>query len=188
MSIKTKMTAIADRLRAMLGTSDALSLDGMAAALATQQTQVADGFSAVAERKGTVPVTQLLSALPDTIRTIPDGVSVQTRTGSFTTSSSGKASVNCGFQPDLVAIYWMTSAGSGYEGEYWTCAPFALSKEGNEYAFNSLAWRSTAALMDVWIKRSATGFSAEIGAYSTSWSWSAYARKNIGYIAVKYTE
>ena len=191
MSIKTKMTAIADKLRALAGSTAPLTLDGMASALDVQQTQVANAFTAVADMEGTVPVTQRLSTLPDAIRTIPTGTQVQTKTGTFRFNSSASATVNCGFKPDFVVISGGTSGqggngGSGYTyhaGVDFTCATkssrMASVAEGTSNNYDLLYFLFT---------QNSNGFSAMGKYYEYDWSGGSISTsKNWSYIAVKYT-
>ena len=55
MSVNSKMTAIADKIRSLLGITGAMGLDAMATNLETEQTNVASAFSAVGDKGGTVP-------------------------------------------------------------------------------------------------------------------------------------
>lgn len=187
MSIKTKMTAIADKLRAMLGTTDSLSLDGMAASLDTQAAQVAASFSAVAEKGGTVPVSQLASTLPDAIRTIPSGVQVQTASGSFTTTSKGVGTINCDFQPDLIVIYitTMTSDGTNYENNLSLAI---AERKQTSYTLNNLVWYDSDNLMEVELTSlSGSGATLLLAGYDASWNYGYASRKTFSWKAVKYT-
>lgn len=188
MSIKTKMTAIADRLRAMLGTSDALSLDGMADALDTQAAQVADGFAAVADMGGTVPVTQLAASLPDAIRTIPTGVAVQTASGSVTTSSRGVATITCGFQPDLIVLYVSTTTIDGEKYENNLALAIAERQYVSGYTLNNLTWYDDENLMEVELTSlQSTGATLLVAAYDASWNYGYASRRTFTWKAIKYT-
>jgi|GEM_PF-2800178 len=105
MSVNEKMTAIADKIRALLGISGAMGLDAMANNLAAEQTNVSAAFTAIGNKGGTVPPSKVSGNLASAIVTIPTGsggVTVQRKEGGATTDSDGFASVNCGFQPDVV--------------------------------------------------------------------------------------
>jgi len=104
MSVSSKMTAIADKIRALLGIGSAMGLDAMAINLTTEQTNISEAFSAVESKGGTVPVSQISGNLAAAINSIPEGVTVQRKSGSFTTNRYGEATVNCGFKPDYVVI------------------------------------------------------------------------------------
>ena len=188
MSIKTKMTAIADKLRAMLGTTDSLTLDGMAASLDTQAAQVAASFSAVAEKGGTVPVSQLASTLPDAIRTIPSGVEVQTASGSFTTTTKGVGTINCGFQPDLIVLYVSTTTVDGVRYENNLSLAIAERKQTSGHTLNNLSWYDDANLMEVELTSlSGSGATLLLAGYDASWNYGYASRRTFSWKAVKYT-
>lgn len=71
MSVKEKMTAIADKIRALLGISGTMGLDAMAANLGTEQTNVSAAFTAIGNKGGTVPSSKVSGNLASAIRTIP---------------------------------------------------------------------------------------------------------------------
>lgn len=183
MSIKTKMTAIADRLRAMLGTTDALSLDGMAEALDTQAGHVADGFTAVTEMGGTLPDAELAYALPDAIRTIPTGVTVQKHDGSFTTTSSGTGTVSCGFRPDLIVLY------VGMSGGYELVGALPVAERKTTRTLSTMSWGTGEyEFLDVEMSSvSDSGAVLKLSLYAEGTYGEAYARKTLSYRAVKYT-
>lgn len=72
MSVNSKMTAIADKIRALLGISGAMGLDAMATHLGTEQTNVASAFAAIGSKGGTVPTSKVSGNLADAIRSIPE--------------------------------------------------------------------------------------------------------------------
>ena len=189
MSIKTKMTAIADRLRALAGSTDALTLDGMASALDGQQTQVQSAFSAVADMGGTVPAVQLSSTLPDAIRTIPSGVEVRTATGSVRTNNRGQATISCGFRPDLVVFHisQFTSGGEPYENVI--CFPIAESRKNNGTVLDSMAWNSSLFdMVEGFIESiSNTGVTAAFYRYTQTAEATAVSGRTYDWTAVKYT-
>ena len=55
MSVNTKMTAIADKIRTLLGVSGKMGLDAMDANLDTACTEVSNAYAAITEKGGTVP-------------------------------------------------------------------------------------------------------------------------------------
>lgn len=186
MSIQSKMTAIADRLRALSGVTEALTLDGMASALSGQQTQAANAFSAVADMGGTVPVAQLPSTLPDAIRTIPTGVAVQRKSGTFTTSTSGTATVSCGFKPDLVVV----KVGKATQMDTNQNDPaFGFAESGvTTLSITSISKNSSYIYMNTVCTQSSAGFSVTMTNISSSFATAKVSRTTFSYIAVKYTE
>ena len=73
MSVNEKMTAIADKIRALLGISDTMGLDAMANNLAAEQTNVRAAFTAIGNKGGTVPPSKVSGNLASAIVTIPTG-------------------------------------------------------------------------------------------------------------------
>ena len=73
MSINTAMTAIADKIRGLLGLSGAMGLDAMASNLAVEQTNIADAYTVVSSKGGTVPESKVSGNLAAAIRTISTG-------------------------------------------------------------------------------------------------------------------
>lgn len=123
--------------------------------------------------------------------TVSEGTSVQTKTGTFRFSSSGSASVSCGFEPDFVAISCGTSGmggsgGSGYT--YHAAVDFTFAGKSSRLASIGEGTSNGYDLLYFLFTQSSSGFSV-MGKYfdydysggdiSTSKSWS--------YIAVKYT-
>ena len=73
MSINTAMTAIADKIRGLLGLSGAMGLDAMASNLAVEQANITDAFAAVSSKGGTVPESKVSGNLAAAIGTISTG-------------------------------------------------------------------------------------------------------------------
>ena len=73
MSINTAMTAIADKIRGLLGLSGAMGLDAMASNLAVEQTNIADAYAVVSSKGGTVPESKVSGNLAAAIGTISTG-------------------------------------------------------------------------------------------------------------------
>lgn len=91
MSVNSKMTAIADKIRALLGTSSDLSLDAMATNLGTVQTNVSNAFTVIRNKGGTVPSSQVSGNLASAIESIPSGTTTSTTVGSATKTLSSRS-------------------------------------------------------------------------------------------------
>ena len=145
---------------------------------------MASAFTAIGNKGGTVPSSKVSGNLVTAINSIPEGVTVQRKAGSFTTNTSGAATVNCGFQPDIVVI---TSSDLVYsEHEYQLCYAFAekVTSSPNGIA----AYGKTYATLAGTITRTTTGFSISgLTGYSASWSGTAMRNKSFSYMAVKYS-
>lgn len=70
MSVNTKMTAIADKVRTLLGVSGKMGLDAMAANLQTACTEVSNAYTAISEKGGTLPGSLNIVNLPTAIDSI----------------------------------------------------------------------------------------------------------------------
>lgn len=116
---------------------------------------------------------------------VPIGVVVQRKSGTFTTDSSGKATVNCGFQPDIVYIQGETSTESGETYGYSMAMNFA--EETRNGKKDTIMWNSTGITDMIWTL-SQTGFSVEVGIYDWALDAVAANRKTYSYVATKYTD
>lgn len=65
---------------------------------------ISAAFAAVGQLGGTLPASEVSGNLASAIQTIPIGSTKKEKSGTFTTNSSAKATVNCGFKPDYVVI------------------------------------------------------------------------------------
>lgn len=185
MSINTKMTAIADRIRALLGLSGTMGLDAMATNLATEQTNVNNAFTAVNSKGGDVPSSKVSGNLATAINSIPTGVTVQRKSGTFTTDSSGNATVTCGFKPDLVVLH--RSEGSSSKDIEFSCAA-AFAEDKRKSMISLGLWGNTVIIYRTVVSRSDTGFSiSDMMALNADGSQST-PETTFSYIAVKYTE
>lgn len=113
------------------------------------------------------------------------GVDVQTYNGSFTTSSNGTASINCGFKPDLLVFY--TANGNGYE----CVGALPIKERKTSRTLNTVAWSPAddASFIDFDLTGlSDTGATVRVSLYSLASNGDPYERKTISYRAVKYSE
>ena len=65
---------------------------------------VSDAFTTIGNKGGTVPSSKVSGNLATAIQSIPEGVTVKVVEGSVTTNTSGNATINCGFKPDLIVF------------------------------------------------------------------------------------
>lgn len=127
MSVNSKMTAIADKIRALLGISGTMGLDAMATNLGTEQTNVTNAFTAVGNKGGTVPTSKVSGNLAAAINSIQVGSAAQIKTGT-TRFYSGYLGVECGFKPDVVIFD---------KGEYYSSGSYGRVYYTAAIAFNS---------------------------------------------------
>jgi hypothetical protein len=139
--------------------------------------------NAVREKTGeneTIKLSQLASKISN----ISTGTTVQRKTGSFTTNTSGKATISdVGFQPDLVYV-WTFNYG-GYEEGF--AIPFAEQLYPN-MPYCALAGHANG-IYQVNATKTSSGFTVEI--YDIGWDWGAneplLKNKTFNYTAVKYS-
>lgn len=182
MSVNSAMTAIADKIRALLGISGTMGLDAMATNLTTVQTNVTNAFTAVGNKGGTVPSSKTSGNLASAINGIPIGVTVQRKTGTFTSRGNNAVSVNCGLAPDMVIFY---APEANEDGSYYNMAfPFG---ETGESSHNSQSELSNGILY-CQATKSQNGFVVNYcNFYSFDWEAQANKTYKISYLAIKYT-
>lgn len=181
MSVNSKMKAIADQIRSLLGISGDMGLDEMATNLVTEQINVVNAFASVGNKGGTVPDSKVSANLVAAIESIPTGVTVQKTSGFFTTKK-GSANITCGFQPD---IFFFTQ-NELYDGHEMTGC-FAFAECSNPRASTSI-WDKNEDIIDVIATRSATGVSLTMYTFEDYVNWEeTYYNGTFDYVAVKYT-
>lgn len=131
----------------------------------------------------------LASEFANRISSISAGVTVQRKTGTFKTNSSGNATVNCGFKPDLVYI----SLGESEDGNLYS-ASAAFAEETRSGTLNITMWAiskvsgTSTRSEDMYISRTTNGFSIQVSYKEmTDLSGGNTASKTFNYTAVKYT-
>ena len=114
------------------------------------------------------------------------GVTIQRASGTFTTDSKGKATVNCGFQPDLVYFQF----GADKDGFIFSAA-IAFAEESRSGTNNICSWGDALgdniAFIDINVWQSEQGFYVSINWVTVDWSYKAAVNAQISYTAVKYT-
>lgn len=174
MSVNSKMTAIADKIRAIRGTTGTMDLDAMATNLGTVQNDLTAAFTAIGNKGGTVPSSKVSGNLASAINSIPAGAAIQRKTGTFTSAAS--VTVNCGFQPDIF-ITQMTGNGKNYD----LC--FALAEHSNRWAMGMYGTY----VIEMKATRTSSGVTLTINGYSASWGSVDISGTSVSYTAIKYT-
>ena len=186
MSVNSKMTAIADLIRALLGLSGTMGLDAMATNLGTEQTNINNAFSAVNSKGGTAPSSKVSGNLATAINSIPTGVTVQRKSGTFTTNKSGVVTVNCGFQPDLVVIKGELYDDSDGIRAFNGAAAFA--EETRASIQNIAMWATDCLVYDLYVVQNDTGFDVvQANFMDFDTATTTLANKTFDYVAVKYS-
>ena len=122
--------------------------------------------------------------------TMNAGVTVQKKSGTFRTNSSGEATVDCGFKPDLLFLNnGGTDTFSGYK--YYMSATFAFEAESRTDDMMNLAmWAGSSSssyeIIDFCAEPTSTGFNVWVQALDSSWNNYDYSG-SFNYVAVKYT-
>lgn len=146
---------------------------------------IADAYTVIRNRGGQVPAEAVSGNLASAIGTIPQGVTVQKKTGSFTTNSSGSATVSCGFQPDVVVITKNEKNTNG--ARYVAAIPFS-DYVGESIGIPLISSSSSVFIYSFSPTRSATGFSVTVVKTNYSFSTTNATNTNFSYIAYKFTE
>lgn len=143
---------------------------------------VSDAFTAIGNKGGTVPTSKVSGNLESAINSIPAGVTVQQRTGTFTTNSSGQATINCGFTPDLVVVY-----GGAYNNGEWNFT-FTFSEKATSYEDLVCQIQNTTGTLIAIASKATNGFSFQVNGFGWDWSvTTAGNNKQFSYTTVKYT-
>ena len=184
MSVNSKMTAIADKIRSLLGITGAMGLDAMATNLETEQTNVASAFSAVGDKGGTVPSSKVSGNLASAIESIPVGSTEQVKTGTVTGVSGSATTVNCGFKPDAVfftgtnPLYnnYKVHAGVSFTEANVTSMQTIFAPPSTSYVFTVLT-----------VGQTSSGFNVSGSRINNSFQASNESNRTLNYIAIKYT-
>ena len=179
MIVGEKMSAIANLIRTILGTTEKMGVDAIATNLESILTGLENAYTAVGSKNGTIPEQKTIGNLAEAIGTVSTGVEVQKKTGSFTTSKGG-ASIDCGFQPDL--FYFTNNVSdSGYLEA--ACLAFA---EASNTKITTTIWDRNDNVIVVYATRSTAGVSISLKTFDDDWNEKTY-NGTFSYVAVKYT-
>lgn len=190
MSVNSKMTAIADKIRSLLGLSGTMGLDAMATNLGIEQTNIERAFTEIGNKGGNVPNSKVSGNLVTAINSIPSGVTVQKVSGTFDISGNNVTYIDCGFVPDVFVIHQNLPA----SGDYYS---LAIAFEGDprvgqngKYTINGALWTSLSDEYDVYDVYASITDDGEVAVsiYATNWSWETeYVNQTFNYVAIKYT-
>ena len=147
---------------------------------------IAAAYAAVEEMGGTIPAAANSDNLPGAVRSIPaSGVTIQNKSGSFTTNTSGKATVNCGFKPDYVIISRQRAGIT--EAVYSATAHFAYNPDGiGTFSLIFYELSALAFLYGIDVTQTNTGFSVIAEMASSNLAYRTAANVTFNYYAVKY--
>lgn len=130
---------------------------------------------AVLKRKTSSGWTTVASEFPVDIP-IQIGRDVQTYTGTFSTDNKGEATVNCGFQPDVVVINLGTYVAEGHT--YRASLTFPLCIDRTNW-HEVCAWGDLLGInmIDGIVESKSTGFGIYLSEVTENWDWATYANK-----------
>ena len=193
MSVNSKMTAIADKIRSLLGLTGAMGLDAMAANLEVEQTNLSNAFAAIGVKGGTLPDSRISGNLESAIGSIPDYVPVRRAEGAVTINNDENRNtyVNCGFTPDIVLIKDLVyTSANGVETGYQLTAFLAERTSGLNYMSDGYTGTEQNGWKHYYTEIYPTdqGFRLyNLYYYDQSNVYHAGAGEVLNYIAVKYT-
>lgn len=143
--------------------------------------------NAIRKKGGTSASMSFPNGFSSAINAISTGATVKrypaSGLGSFTTNSSGKATVNCGFQPDVVYFRGDTVHSDGMQIDYSTAIVFAVETRTNPAAYLSYEGCTHALIAS----KTSTGFSVDAVQFGYDWSVTVKST-TYNYVAIKYTE
>lgn len=121
MSVASKMTAIADKVRSIGGSSGALTLDQMAAHLNTARNYMDESYECVGSKGGTLPDSKVIANLPDAIRSIPEGTELNFEVvGGDTAPENPKANtIWVNTNDDIFDVVFSAGQANAKEGRVW---------------------------------------------------------------------
>lgn len=145
----------------------------------TTLTGIADAIRAKDKSSDTIQVSSFASR----IAAISTGVEVKKNTGTYKTSSSGTATVTCGFQPDIVTITLNETSSSS--------KVYAVSIPFLEYSGKTISvamWGEDYEVYEIDVTRSTTGFSVtKTTGWDTKWQSETVKSETFTYTAYKIT-
>lgn len=140
--------------------------------------------NAIRKKGGTSASMSFPNGFSSAINAISTGVTVQRKSGTFTTNSSGAATVNCGFKPDAV-FFTGTNPMSNNSAFH---AGVAFTEVGVNSIETIFVPPSTGYLFASFVTTQATsGFTVKGFRVSTSLQTSTDSNHTVNYIAVKYS-
>lgn len=140
--------------------------------------------NAIRKKGGTSASMSFPNGFSSAINAISTGVTVQRKSGTFTTNSSGSATVNCGFKPDAV-FFTGTNPMSNNDAFH---AGVAFAEVGVTSMETIFVPPSTSYLLSSLVTtQSKSGFTVKAIRISTSVQTSDDSNHTVNYIAVKYS-
>lgn len=145
----------------------------------TTLTAIGDAIRAKEDSSDPIQVSEIAAR----IAAIETGVTVQRASGTFTTNSSGTASVDCGFKPDVVLFIGRHPYNNGL---YHAGVDFYNSELTNMYTLVT-PLNLSFIFTDIFVTQTSNGFSVSAKKFDNSFRESIESNRSIDYIAIKYT-
>lgn len=143
-------------------------------------TTIADSIRSKSGKSGTMAFP---NGFASAISGISTGITVQRKSGSFTTNTSGSATVsNLGFKPDFVAV-----DGGDVDGVPSFSAVAFTEANATTVGVNIPPTRDDYAVTYLKITQSSSGFSVSAKDYTGTWQETNCSNRTISYVAIKYT-
>lgn len=133
----------------------------------------------------TAASTEGLETLVPKVAEIEGAAQVQRYEGTFTTDDNGEATVDCGFQPDIVFIFNDKAPVSNSRADSMSMA----LNEGFDSSKNNMTVMaaSVGIIAASWTAWTSTGFTVIMSQYDFNWNKSILSNQTISYVAIKYT-
>lgn len=176
-TVNEKMTALADKIRVLSGTQDAMSLDAMASSVNNANTAVADALSALVEKGVEVPGGTNVTGLAELIAGIEIGGSdrLYTEVRTFTEDSDVNVRIYPGFGkcPNIIGYYCVDFDASQTTYPYInSCIWLVTGDTANDitaaYRWKSQTSTSYPSNASVYVNRTITGNSTGMLYYDIS--------------------
>lgn len=141
----------------------------------------------IRKKGGTSASMSFPNGFSSAINAISTGVTVKrypaSGLGTFTTDSNGVATVNCGFQPDVVYVKGVQDTDG--DGTVSNSAAIVFSEENRKGPL-TVMWAVSGLHEFLWTKTS-TGFSVDIMAMDYDFNETLLKNATFNYVAIKYT-
>lgn len=132
----------------------------------------------------TAASTEGLETLVPKVAEIEGTTQVQRYEGTFTTGNDGNATVNCGFQPDLVFVFNDLQPINGQTDSMSMVFPEGFDSSKSNITCMSVSSGLVSINWKTWMP---TGFSLEMVHIDHNWNVSYVNNLTTRYVAIKYT-
>lgn len=144
--------------------------------------------SAIIEKGVEVPDSTKINEYAEQISKIPTGTNVQRYEGTFTTDESGNATVDCGFQPDVVTVpVGLLTSNNGQLEQIVSIDFSSVTTDAENKSCCCWAPDDTGLLVFV-IKRKQIGFEISCATYDWSLKISVIPNRSFDFVAIKFTQ